>query len=388
MCTTRSAVFVVAAVLAGSASAFAGDYIQRKDGSFSPAFKGTRPETQADFDLSDWQVLDADLTSILYTIPVGGKAQTQKMAASEVMDIHLEPRDFPQLWREAAAALQTGDWNNAGAKFRTIGDDKTGKINPIVRQQALLRAARAAAGPGDKKAVAAADLAYEHLLKTFPNTFYTRAVWKDRWVMFIDASMEDKAKEAIDQLLKLAGVTDADKLEARFASTTINLRKATAAKDTAGVQKAHDEYKALAADTAGKKELSSVNALASMGMGTCLLELGNAGQAKGIFAEMCQREEFDSSVMAAAFNGLGECWYRENNPKGYTEALRCFLRTQLLYADGAPADTVAKAICYTGECFSRLGDSTRARQELSSCMQRFPNSPWADRASKLRAGLK
>ncbi len=392
MRSTRSVAAVAVALLACSASAVAGDYIQRKDGSFSPAFKGStaRPEAATDFDGSDWQVLDADIGSILYAITVGGKKQTQKMAAAEVTEIYLEPKDYPALWREADAAFKAGDWANAAAKFRAIGDEKGEKSHPVVRQQALLRAARAAGGPGDRKAVAAADAAYDYLLKSFPQTFYTRSVWKDRWIMFIDANLEDKAKEAIDQLLKLPGVTDSDRLEARFASTTINLRKAVAAKDASGIQKCLDEFKALSGETSGKKDLASVNALARIGMGNCMLELGNAGEAKGIFDEMTQREGFDNAVNAAAFNGLGECWFRQNDPKdnkGLLEARRCFLRTQMLYADGASSDVVAKAIYYTGECFYRLGDAVRARAELSSCIARFPSSPWAEKANKLRINI-
>jgi len=387
MRSTRSAVFAAAALLACSAAAVAGDFIQRKDGSWSPAFKGGTPEAAADFDASDWQVLDADIDSVLYSIPVGGKMQPQKMASTEVMSILLEPKDYPAMWKEAMNAFQAGDWNGAAAKFHAIGDDKTGKVNPIVRQQALLRAARASGAPGDKKALLAADAGYEYLLKLYPKSFFTRNVWKDRWVLFNDAGMEDKARDAIDQLLKLAGVTDFDKLEARFALTTINLRKAAAAKDTAAIQKCLEEYKALAGETTGKKDLASINALARIGLGNCMLELGNATDARGIFDEMTQREGLTNDVNAAAFNGLGECWYRQNDAKGWTEALRCFLRTHTLYADGASPDAVAKALCFSGDCFARLGDAARAKQELLSCIGRFPNSPWANLAKKILGNL-
>ena len=384
-CTRRVASSASAVLLLGCA-ALAGDYIQRKDGSFSPVFKGgDRPQSPADFDASDWQIIDADMTNVTYTIPVGGKAQVQKMPSAEVMELWPELKDYPQPhWKESSTLLQSGEWAKAAEKYRAIGDEK--KVHPVVRQQALLRAARAAGAGGDK-GLPQADAAYDYLLKTFPTSFYTRHVWKDRWILFIDAGKEDKAQEAIDQLLKLAGVTEGDKLEARFASTTIKMRKAVAAKDTGAIQKFHDEYKALAGETSGKADLASVHALARIGMGTCLIELGNPKEAKGIFDEMCQREGFENSVNAAAFNGLGECWYKQNDTKGFTEALRCVLRTQLLYADGASSDAVAKAIYYTGDCFARLGDHARAKVELSSCMSRFPNSPWATAANRLRQNL-
>lgn len=384
----RLVVAVVAAsvVAACQSAATAGDYIQRKDGSFIPPFKGGTPQTAADFEESKVQVLDADMTNVLYSMVIGDKPQTQKQPSADVTEIILEPKDYPQpTWKEATTAMQSGEWANAAAKFRAIGDDK--KVSTVARQQALLRAARATAGPGDAKSIAAADAAYDYLLKEFPASFYTRALWKDRWIMFLDGNDETKAAAAIEQLLKLAGVTDQDKLEARFASTTIRLRKAVGAKDTAGIQKALEEYRALAGETNGKKELLSTNALAKIGMGNCMLELGNATEAMGIFDEMTQREGLENAVNAAAFNGLGECYFRQASPKGFNEALRCFLRTQTIYADGASSDAVAKAMYYTGECFYRLGNNARANQELQTCVNKFGNSTWGGLARKLRQNL-
>jgi hypothetical protein len=379
------AAVAVALLVACSQAALAGDFLQRKDGTFTPAIKGDIPEP-ADYEASTWQVRDANIDEIPYTMLVNGKAVAQTFKSADVMEIWPEPKKFPQpVWKDANSMDQIGDHVHASEKFRSIGMSK--QVHPVVRQKAFLCAGRSLAAIGDAKSVAAADAVYEELLKEFPTSFYSRALGRERWQMWMDAGNEEKAKAAIDWLLKLPGVTDSDKLEARFALNTIALRKCVVAKDTAGIQKCLDEYKAIASETTGKKDLAIVNALARIGQGNCLLELSKATDARVIFEDISEHGT-GNPVLAAAFNGLGECWFRQNDVKGYIEARRCFLRTVLLYSDGTPGDMVARALYYAGECFFRIQDNgdtwkDRARENLKSCYSRFPSSPWADRAKKL-----
>lgn len=381
MRSVNSAAVAAAVLLACAQAALAGDFVQRKDGSYTPAIKGDSPDP-TDFDASTWQVVDASIDEISYTIQVNGKAMAQKLKAADVMEVVLDPRKYPQPhWKDAASLDQSGDHVNAAAKFRAIGMAK--QVHPVVRQKALLNAARSLAAIGDAKSVAAADAAYDELLKEFPTTFYSRALGRDRWQMWMDAGNEEKAKAAIDWLLKLPGVTEADTLEARFALNTIALRRCVAAKDQGGIQKCLDEYKAIAAGAAGK----SVKNLALIGQGNCLLELGKTTDARVIFEDISENGS-GNSLLAAAFNGLGECWYRQGDVKGFIEARRCFLRTVLLYSDGTAGELVARALYCAGDCFLRVQDGgdawkDRARENLHSCYSRFPNSPWADRARKL-----
>jgi len=374
------AAVVVAAVLGCAAVARGGDLIQKRDGSFTPSIKGESPSA-ADYEASTWQVLDATIDEIRTTLTAGGKAVPQTLKASDSADIWLEPRDYPSQWKEASDLSAAGNNKRAADLYRAIG--AAAQVHPVVRQKALLFAARAVWNSGD---TVGADAAYDALLKTFPTSYYTRSVWKDRWQMWMDGGNEEKAKAAIDQLLKLPGVTEADQLEARLALNTIAFRKAVAAKDVPGIQKALDEYKAIAQLTQGKKEMASVSALARIGQANCLLALGKTGEARAIFEDLAERGT-ENAVLAAAWNGLGECWYKDNNPKGWAEARRCFLRTSLMYDEGTPGDVVAKALYFAGDCFFRLQDSEawrdNAKKELQSCISRFPKSPWADQSRKL-----
>ncbi|HEU4394901.1 MAG TPA: tetratricopeptide repeat protein [Planctomycetota bacterium] len=380
----RSIVACAVALSACTAAAFGGDIFRRPDGTFTPAIKGSSP-SQADHDASTYQVANADTEKVTYAIKVGDRLVTQSEPSTRIAEIILEPRKYPPEWKQCLQAFEGGDYKNAYAGFSEIGAAE--KVNPVVRQKALLNAARAAreGGKADE-----AEKAYGALLKAFPNSFYSAAALQEQSQMYMDAGVEDKARKFAEALLKLPGVSDGDKLQARFLQVTVDFRNAVAKKDQAGIQKALDAYKALATETAGKKDFMAVNQLARIGQGNCLLELGTpagASEAKGIFQEIADRAQ-DKPVCASAFNGLGDCLFREGN---FAEARRCFLRTATIYTEGTPGDQVARALYYAGECFSKLQDSPdwkdRAKQEFSECVRRFPKSAWAEKADRGRRAL-
>jgi tetratricopeptide (TPR) repeat protein len=347
MDTARRASVVAVALLCAAASASAGDFVQNRDGTFNPPIRGAQP-TAEDFESSNWQILDATAEEISYTLAMAaGRQVAQKLKAAGVSDIILEPKDYPAAWKEANDALTSGNARRAAELFAAIGAEK--RVHPVVRQKALLRCAQAIRTTGD---LAAADAAYDRLLAAFPTTFFVRHVWGDRWEMWMDAGNEDKAKAAIAEYLKLPGITDGGRLEARYATITIDLKKAIAAKDKGGIQKCLDQFKALAGETAGKPDLANVNLMARLGQARCLLETDMVADARGLYLDAAERAK-ENAAAAAAFNGLGECHFRENTPKGFEEARRCFLRTTTMYADGASPDEVARSLYFARSAASR-----------------------------------
>jgi tetratricopeptide (TPR) repeat protein len=376
MHSVNRVVLAAAFLLAAASIAGAGDFLEKKDGGFNPALKsGGQTPAATDYEESSWQVTDATIA--------------QKMPATEVLSIWLEPKKYGSNWKAATDAMAAGNFAQAAALFQSIGNDT--RAHRVVRQNALLNAARALGGAGDKAAVQAAEAGYDALLKAFPQTFYLRALWKDRWQLRMEAGDYEGAKQAIAELLKIPGVSDADKTEADLSQNSIDLKEAVGKKDQAAIQKCLDRFKEIAGKTAGQAKFASVNAQARVGTGNCLLELGNASEAKGIFEDISEHAT-EKPVCAAAFNGLGECWFRQNDKAGFIEARRCFLRTQLLYSEGTSPEVIAKALYYSGECFYRLQDTDdwrdRAKRELSDCMRRFKSSVWADRARKLLPAIK
>ena len=372
-------------LLGGASSALAGDYVQKKDGSFQPPLKSQTPSAQ-DYEASSWNILDANLNQVSYQLTLNNRPINQKMNAAEVSDIWLAPERYPPRWKDASDALAGGDYGKAYDLFKSIGDDK--QVHAVVRQKALLSSARAlvAADGGDR-----VNQAYDYLLKSFPETFYARSAWKDRASYWMDKGDETQALDALKKLLQLPGVSDSDKLEARLLQNTVAAKKAAASKDAAALQKCLDEYKAIGSDTNGKPDLVDVNRMARLGMGSTLLEIGNAKEAKGLFQEISESAQ-ENGILAAAFNGLGECWYRQGNPEGFAEARLCFLRTVTMYSEGSSPDHVAKALYYAGDCFYRLQDSddwaANAKRELDDCQRRFPKSAWATKARTLKLNIK
>lgn len=380
----RSLAVAASAVALLAAAARAGDIIQKKDGTYATPVKNSPPQA-SDFAASNWTVVNADLDTITYQIPLPGqnKQITQTMKAADAMEILLEK--FPPGWKEAGDLLEAGESARAAAAFRAIGDEA--RNNAVVRQKALLNSAKALAALGAKET----EDAYRYLLQVFPKSFYSRHVWRDLSNFFMDRGDDAKAIEASKELLKLPGAADADKLEARLLQNTAAFRKAARDKDQAGVQKCLDDYRAIAQETSGKPDLASVFRLARLGMANCMLDLGNFKEAKGLFEELGEIAK-ENALAAEAFNGLGECWFRQGGPEGFAEARLCFLRTVLMYADGAAPDQVARALYYAGECFFRLQDGddwkTNAARELNACIGRFPKSPWAEKAGRLKLNLK
>ena len=366
-----------------AASARGGDLIQKKDGTFVPPIKNDPPQA-SDYAASNQTILNINLKELTYSIPLGNKQVTQTMLADQVMEVWIESSRYPAGWKEAVEALASGD-PKAAERFRAIGDDT--KVNPVVRQKALLNAARACAAVGAKNA----EEAYRYVLQQFKDSFYSKAVWRELANWFMDRGDEAKALDAINEMLRLPPVTNSDQIEADFLKATVAFRKAVAAKDQSGIQRALEAYKAIVAATNGIAGLAGVNSLARLGMANAMLELGNFKEAKGLFLEISEAAK-DPSLAASSFNGLGECWYRQNNPEGFAEARLCFLRTALMYADGAPPAEVAKALYYAGDCFYRLQDSEDwkddARREIADCIRRFPQSAWAEKARRLQLNLK
>lgn len=373
------------ALLAPAAAALAGDLIQKKDGTFTPSIRSETPGAQ-DFESSNWTVADADMDELVYQIPLNNKLITQKMKSSDVAEIWLDPSRYKADWKDAAEALNSGDYARARAAFRAIGDDR--KAHPVVRQKALLNSMRAVAAANNTKEV---DAAGEYLFQVFPKSFYTKAALKDLSGFWMDQNNIERALEYVGRLLKLPGVSESDRLEARLLQNTVAFRKAAAGKDAPGIQRCLDEYKAIAQECAGKKDLAGVQRAARLGTANALLETGGVKEAKGLFEEIAETGK-ENAVIAAAFNGLGECWFRQNNTEGWFEARLCFLRTVVQFAEGTPPDQVARALYFAGECFYRLQDTedwkASAQRELNECIRRFPQSPWAEKSRRLVLNVK
>jgi TolA-binding protein len=92
-------------------------------------------------------------------------------------------------------------------------------------------------------------------------------------------------------------------------------------------------------------------------------------------------EQTDREVAARARFMIGEIYF---NRKNYSEAVRHFIRTALVYAY---PEWQAQAHFEAGRCFENLGKFDQARQSYREVVDKFPKSPDADLAKKRLAEL-
>ncbi len=372
-------------LLAASACALAdGDILERKDGKFLPAIKGDRPGEQ-DFKDSTHAVKDATADVVTYTF--GEIKALQSMPAGEIAEIHLRASVRGTVFRGAEKDMAQGNYADAAETFQKVGADP--RAHPVVRQRALFNVALCRMNGGDAKG---AVEAVEALLSTYSRSFYLKRALLLKVQANLESGDEAEGKKGIEQLLALPGLGESDRLDVTLARINIDFNRAANATpvDRATVSKCREEYDRIVQQTAGKAEFSAVSNGAQIGSANCLLRLGEADKARAVFQRIAYDSKADEGLLARAFNGLGECFYGQNNPEALREARRCFLRVRILYQDAATPNEVAKALYYAGQCFKDLGDLPPAalkdaiRREWGECVQRFPKSIWALRCKQGR----
>ncbi len=379
------AALVALVALGAAAPAFAGDIIRKKDGTFFPQVAGSEP-TAAEFAASTVTFVDADESKVTYRL--GTVPQLQSYKASDVEELYLDPSTFPQAWRDAEGDLLGGAYEAAMNRFLALGTDRG--LNRIQQQKSFHNAVRAAAGTGNpanmRNAVAAMD-------KAFPQSFYRRHARETMLQAFIDAGDMEAALSMATELESIPGLGESDKVKITLLRARVAFRAAMASKDKAALRKAQEQFQSIASATNGKAGLLSVNLIARLGYAQATLALGDTGPAKTEFDAIIKAATApgvarDPSVLAAAYNGLGEIWFQQGDRAGWIEARRCFLRVTCLFADGPAAEDLAKALYHTGACFFRLQDTPNwwadGQKELSECQVRFPKTHWGQQAVLLR----
>jgi tetratricopeptide (TPR) repeat protein len=111
--------------------------------------------------------------------------------------------------------------------------------------------------------------------------------------------------------------------------------------------------------------------------GKCLSELADLDKAKALFDSVIKKNDetraATKEVMAAAYNGLGEYYYKKEGDK--KKALYAHLRVIVVYS--VSSDEYAKALSLAAKCFDELGQKDRAERLRKELKERCPDSPWA-----------
>lgn len=155
------------------------------------------------------------------------------------------------------------------------------------------------------------------------------------------------------------------------------------------------EYKVVVTKAA---RFPSVANQAKLGAGRCMVRNNDYSSAESFFNDLAEKAE-DGSVLAGAYNGLGDCYRaqfeKESAPEKLRKALMAYLRGVVLYTPGRDDDTSehARALTNAGYCFEKLKDSMPnaegkekykawARNLYRECIGSYPGSKSAEEAKK------
>src|SRR5262245_44356042 len=136
-----------------------------------------------------------------------------------------------------------------------------------------------------------------------------------------------------------------------------------------GASSAYSQMLSGAADDATK-------AAAELGIARCLMGQQKAGEAEAKYRAIVGRDGLPSSVLAGAFNGLGEIAYKAGFQKRdadmLTNALYHYLRGSVLYTPSSGESTAEyeRAIRGAADCFKALSEVETNAEKKKANAQR------------------
>lgn len=134
----------------------------------------------------------------------------------------------------------------------------------------------------------------------------------------------------------------------------------------------YDEVLALPVDSASANRQKM---LAQLGRAVCLAEQGRADEGRQVVEAIIRdNDPQDAELFARAYNALGVCYLKSNQPK---DALLAFLHVDLLFA--ADADAHAEALYYLSDLWTQVGRSDRGVAARSLLKSRYAGSAWANK---------
>jgi tetratricopeptide (TPR) repeat protein len=376
---------VVLVLFVIAAPVMAGDCIKLKNGKWKQP--GPKPEvtkpTQDDYDNSPYSVTSENYDKITFSMKIGNaKPMKQTLDTAKVEKVFFNP--FPPAYRAAAELMNAGDYPGAIGKFQALANDR--QARSWVRILALMDVARIHEAGGNLPGILGA---WEKLAKDFPKSRYVPKAFIQIGLTHLANNDVKAAKASFARLGRLAGLPPGQKMLAQYYLILIKQKQGEAAKNQSMLRQALSEYRSLLNKSENNEELKEVAILARLGIGTCLRGVGQYDEALAFFQKIADSAK-DPAVLAGAFNGLGNCYYKKNQWK---DALLAFLRVEVLY-DEDPEQT-AHALLNSGRCFafmsgSGLGEDSklRAKMQFSKCFSRFPGTSIAQQAREESAALR
>jgi tetratricopeptide (TPR) repeat protein len=282
-------------------------------------------------------------------------------------------------FRKGKSALDGGQINEAV----TILEDlrKKADLRPLIKAHVLnlLGAAYLRGGEPDK-----AIEIFNELFKAFPKTqFLTQGGGENLINAYLAKAKPAEADAALQQL------SDEMKKQGQPQEPLNPLRGKVleANNNFSGAAAAYNQMLAAAGADEGMK------GAAELGIARCLVGQKKTGEAEAKYRAIISRDGLPSSVLAGAFNGLGDLTYQAGyaarNADMLTNALYHYLRGSVLYtpASGESTSEYERAIRGSADCFKALSDleqnadrkkanAQRAAERMSYLANKFPGSSY------------
>lgn len=367
------------------APALAGDCIKLKSGRWhqpGPS-EGQAAPTREDYDNSPYTVTAEDYDELTFTMKLGGgRPQKQTLSIDKIDRVFYWPQ--PQAFAVAADFMNNGDYATAIEKFQAVADDRGARS--WVRTYALMNiAAMYEASAKFDGAIAA----WEQLIKDSSKSRYVPKAYIQIGLDYLAKGDVNSAKASFGRLARLSGLPEGQKMLGQYYLIFIQQKQGEQTKDQAVLRQALGQYRSLLGKTEGDPELSEVAILSRLGIGSCLVLLGQFDEALAFFQKIADSAK-DPAVLAGAYNGLGDCYIKKNQ---WRDALLCFLRVEILYDTNA--ELTARALFYSGRCFHFMDgegvgkdSKQRARQQYGKCASRYPGTKWARDSREANAAIR
>ncbi|MBM4049470.1 MAG: tetratricopeptide repeat protein [Planctomycetes bacterium] len=288
-----------------------------------------------------------------------GQKSVVSSPAAEVREVRYG--DQPSAYAQAMFDQKQGKHEAVVAGLdKLLKDPKSPRWMP---QYALLNMATSyvAWAERDKAQYAQAQAAFERLVKEVPNSRFTVEARLGLSQCCMALGQHDKAAAAL-----------ADLVAGKFGEGPALQGELLAGKSLEAQEKVADAEKKYAAVAArGEKGFPELATAGLLNRAGCLTKMQKYADAQGILVKLAKEAQTED-LKALAYNNLGECLLAQ---KELREAQLAFLRVVVLYFK--VKDEHGRALYWSGQCFEKRGDPSRANELYDELRSKYPNSAWA-----------
>lgn len=321
---------------------------------------------------------------VVYTTSSGGESRKD---ASEVLEVrHDVSAKMLDDYAAAIEAMDTGEFAKASAILDSVlSDDRLMERARYawVKQHALFRKARCQFAMADAAGVSGT---VDALLTEVPETFfYAQSLMLKAQILAISGKDND-AKAVFNQLNSDVGSKDLPERWAREAELGLALL------DKGGDAKTRERKLAGLAEKNADR-FPTVASRANVEIGNVMVETADYDKAQLFFERIVKGGQADSTTLASAYSGLGDCFYfravamedapKEERREQFQRAALHHLRVITMYKDAI--QLVPRSHYFAAQALRQMNSTETASQgnQLASRLRRlYPQSSWWDRLKR------